>query len=104
MGKFYLIGNEELKLLEPHGMGNPRPVFSTKGVIVKTQAEKMWENLKFWFSDQGLIYEGIIHGRMADEYLWIQKGMTLDIAYTVKTRVCNGAESLQLEIKDAKLI
>lgn len=95
---------EELKLLEPHGMGNARPVFSTKGVIVKTSAEKMWENLKFWFADQGLIYEGIISGRMADEYLWIQKGMTLDIAYSVKTRVWNGAETVQLEIKDAKLV
>ncbi len=95
---------EELKLLEPHGMGNPRPVFSTKGVIVKTQAEKVWENLKFWFSDHGLIYEGIIQGRMADEYLWIEKGMTLDIAYTVKTRVWNGTETLQLEIKDAKVV
>lgn len=94
---------EELKLLEPHGMGNPRPVFLTKNVIVKTSAEKLWENLKFWFADEGLIYEGMIHGRMADEFLWIQKGMTVDLSYTVKTRVWNGQESLQLEIKDAKL-
>ena len=93
---------EELKLLEPHGMGNPRPVFHTKGVNVKTSVEKKWENLYFWFSDQGLIYEGVISGRMADEYLWIQKGMTVDLAYSVKTRVWNGQETVQLEIKDVK--
>ena len=95
---------EELKLIEPHGMGNPRPVFATKNVVVKTSSEKIWENLKFWFADEGLVYEGIISGRMADEYLWIQKGMVLDIAYTVKAKVWNGAESLQLEIREAKLV
>lgn len=93
---------EELKLLEPHGMGNPRPVFHTKGVAVKTSVEKKWENLYFWFSDHGLIYEGVISGRMADEYLWIEKGMTVDLAYSVKTRVWNGQETVQLEIKDVK--
>ncbi len=92
---------DELQMLEPHGMGNPRPVFQTSGVLVKAKPERFGDGLKFWLSQEGAIYEALISGRNADEYLWIEKGMTLDISYTVKMKAWNGMENMQLEIKAA---
>lgn len=95
---------DELKLLEPHGMGNPRPVFHTPKAEVKTKPERFGESLKFWLMQEGVVYEALISGRMADEYLWIEKGMELSVSYNVKMKSWNGQENLQLELKEARLM
>ncbi len=94
---------DELQLLEPHGMGNPRPVFHTSNVVVKTKPERLFgESLKFWLMQEGMVYEAQISGRVSDDFLWIEKDMALDISYTVKMKSWNGTETLQLEVKEAK--
>lgn len=98
---FNTVFLDELQLLEPHGMGNPRPVFHSTGVLVKTKPERFGESLKFWLTQDGSVYEAMISGRMSDDFLWIEKGMALDVSYTVKMKAWNGTENLQLEIKAA---
>ncbi len=94
----------ELKLMEPHGMGNARPVFGIRGLQVKTKPERFGESLKLWLTDGGFTVEAHTPSRGSDDYMWIEKGMTLDIACTVKFRVWDGLETLQLELRDARLV
>lgn len=92
---------QELKRLEPHGVGNPRPVFLTRGLEIKAKKTPAHaHSLQFWVTDGILTYEAVWQNRTGDGMPDLATGKTVDLFYTVKTRVWDGMESLVLEVKD----
>jgi single-stranded-DNA-specific exonuclease len=93
---------QELNLLEPHGAGNPRPVFSTDDLEIKTKPERLGESsLKFWITDGALTFEAIWNdksGLMAGAGL--EKGSKVNLIYTIKTKVWDGIQTVTLEVKE----
>ncbi len=115
----------QLQQLGPFGMGNPEPTFVSKVVVqeVKTVgAEK--KHLKLRVSSASLrtssqTGEAISKDRhaslamtsleaiafnMGDMASVLKSGDTIDIVYTISENVWNGRVSLQLKIKDIKIV
>jgi len=93
----------ELKLLEPHGAGNPRPVFSTKNIWVRTKPiATSQQTVKFHVTDGAVTHEVIWTDRHEPNFLWIREGMPLDLAYHIKTRIYDGMESVFLEVREGR--
>ncbi|MBN1688767.1 MAG: single-stranded-DNA-specific exonuclease RecJ [Candidatus Omnitrophica bacterium] len=95
---------EELKWLEPHGAGNPRPVFLTRGLNSVGKVEQMGpQTLKFWVRDEYRTYEAIWMNRFGDfDLSRIGRDTAFDLTYSLKFRSWNGIESLTLEVKEIK--
>ncbi len=92
---------KELDLLEPHGMGNSRPVFLFKGLTIKGEP--------FWKGPQTLKFFVTAGGRTAEAY-WtdraqninptlIRANSEIDLLASVKSRDWNGLETVSLEVK-----
>ena len=87
---------KELELLEPHGVGNPKPVFLTRGLWVKNKTKT-----GIWVTDGSLIYEVVIPERTGLS-LDAEAGARFDLVYTVGRKRWGGEEVVVLEAKDAK--
>lgn len=96
----------DLKLLEPFGMGNPRPVFSTGGLKLLSEPYVMKEkHLKLRLGDT--------QGRQFEAVWWdgVEKssGQTLhgangiELAYSPEANTWNGNTRLQLVVKDLRV-
>lgn len=91
----------ELDLLEPHGAGNPRPVFMTRNLEIKSKPEKIYgETYKFFVTDGALTLEALWQDRTGDSTSLIQKGRRAHLTYTLKSKVWNGVSSLSLDVKE----
>ncbi|MBK8811352.1 MAG: single-stranded-DNA-specific exonuclease RecJ [Acidobacteria bacterium] len=96
---------EMLKLLEPYGAGNPKPVFATKDLILREEPFVMKEkHLKLKLADDG--------GKQFEAVWWDgvekSKGQTLtprsriEIAYTPEANSWQGNTRLQLVVEDLR--
>ncbi len=97
---------EDLKQLEPFGMGNPKPVFATKELILTNDPWIMKEkHLKLKLADEnGKQFEAVWWDgveKSADYDLELDS--IVDIAYTPEENSWQGNTRLQLVIKDLKL-
>lgn len=90
----------ELNGLAPFGRGNPRPIFASFNLTLKSKPRSLGRNtLKFWASDGNLTYEAVGFG-MADEFTSLPE--RFDMAYHVDYEEWNGRNELQLYIKDIR--
>lgn len=98
---------EDLKLLEPFGMGNPKPTFMTKDLFLTVEPFVMKEkHLKLKLRDAS--------GKPFEAVWWDgvdkSKGQTLkpqsriELAYTPEANVWNGNTRLQLVVEDLKSV
>lgn len=94
----------QLTALEPHGVGNPRPVFSTRSVNIDQYSfvGKGKDHLKLKLSDGGKQFEAIYFNSSLDNSK-MDKVENIDIAYSIDENIYNGQRNLQLNIKDIKL-
>lgn len=96
---------KELRAFEPHGFGNPQPVFATRGVAVAETrlvgAEGKHLKLRLT-STPGVELEAIAFG-MGELYGSLQGGAIADIAYSLDMNEWNGSRRLQLKLKDLQL-
>ncbi len=95
----------ELKLLEPHGSGNPKPVFLTKPLKVKVGLRQGDFGVhKFWIADEnGMgIYEVQVRQPSAENAALLKPGTLIELTYSVKVQTWNGIDSLVLESRDLK--
>lgn len=95
-----------IQQLAPFGIGNPEPVFLTRGVNVKDirVIGKEGKHLKLKLSAEGgerreNVFDAIAFG-MGDMAEDVKIGDTIDIVYCLDENVWNGKKSLQLKIKD----
>ncbi len=90
---------KELKKFEPHGFGNPRPVFATYGMqISDLRTVGQGKHLKFKTSGLDTIAFG-----MGELENMLQNGRQIDIAYNLELDDFNGFEKLQLKVKDIRI-
>jgi single-stranded-DNA-specific exonuclease len=90
----------EMEILEPFGMGNPEPLFYSRGLKLKGQVQSLSrETLKFWATDGKTTCQVIGFG-MAGLLNSLMQAETFDLVYTPKIDSWRQDESLILEAKD----
>jgi single-stranded-DNA-specific exonuclease len=95
---------DSLQQLAPFGMGNPEPVFASRGVTVENMRlmGKESTHLKLWLKADGKSFEAIAFG-MGELASEIKTGDKIDVAYTLDENTWNGSTKLQLKVKDIQL-
>lgn len=94
----------ELELLEPHGIGNPKPVFLTRNLLihrVMPAPEKSYQRPKIWVTDGSFTYEVAVPERSRIPFEF-EVGVRFDLVYSLSRKVWQGEERIVLEAKDAK--
>jgi single-stranded-DNA-specific exonuclease len=92
---------EELELLEPHGVGNPRPVFQSADLRLRSKPRRLY----------GETYEVVLaEGSQTFQAHLNEKQMLLcaasgpearfEAAYSIKTKQWNGIKTLVLSVKE----
>ena len=93
---------EIISSMEPHGEGNPTPVFCSKGLTVKSPPSLMGKDtIKFWVSDGNKTLSAVGFG-MGSFKDMIKVGAQVDLAYTLGIDDWNKAPIVQLMLKDIK--
>ena len=94
---------KELELLDPHGEGNPRPVFMSRGLnlydVRRVGSDGRHLKLKFNDGDLSLDTIGFNLGELADKLSYNSK---YDIAYRLEANEWNGFETAQLSLVDIR--
>lgn len=94
---------DELARFEPFGQGNPRPLFASYGLQIKSKPAILGrDTLKLWVSDGRATYPAVGFG-MADCFDLVNSAGPVDIAYRLSLDTYNGNNQLQLEIEDIRL-
>ncbi|HKQ52872.1 MAG TPA: single-stranded-DNA-specific exonuclease RecJ [Pyrinomonadaceae bacterium] len=97
---------EELRLLEPFGAANPRPVFMTRGLRVLNEPRVMKEkHLKFRVAGQNSRPLEVVWWSGVEELAGrtLGPGTRIELAYTVEPNFWQGETRLQLCVKDVKI-
>ena len=106
---------ENIKLLEPCGMGNPQPIFASRNVrVVESRAiGREGKHLKLKLDGQSdgnhsstgalIAYDAVAFGfgHMAD---LLQRDRHIDVVYALDENTWNGRTSLQLKVRDLKIL
>lgn len=89
--------------LEPFGMGNPRPVFASKGTIldIKTMG-KQKNHLKIWINDpeQRSIPLELIAFSRGEDAKDLKPKQSITVAYNLELNTWNGKTNLQAKLVD----
>lgn len=94
---------EIIESMEPHGEGNPPPVFCSRKLTVKSAPSVMGrDTLKFWVTDgvKSISAVGFGMAHMKDQ---VRLGGRVDIAYTLSIDDWNKAPTPQLMLKDVRV-
>ena len=96
---------KELSMFEPFGAGNPRPIFSTKGLFVRDEPFVMKEkHLKLFLQDEGgkrfeaVWWDGVERSKERT----LTRGSRIEVAYTAEANVWQGNARLQLVVEDIR--
>lgn len=96
---------EELARFEPFGAGNPKPVFVTKGLILRDDPFVMKEkHLKLLLQDgAGKRFEAVWwDGVERSKGQTLSAGTRIEVAYTPEANIWNGNTRLQLVVEDLR--
>ncbi|NQT89646.1 MAG: single-stranded-DNA-specific exonuclease RecJ [Candidatus Omnitrophica bacterium] len=93
----------ELDELSPFGLGNPKPVFSSCGLSIRSLPKLLRrDGIKMWVTDGKKTAEAIGF-KMADALPSDPLGQKVDIAYACNLNTYKGITSIQLQLKDLRL-
>lgn len=89
--------------LEPYGLGNPKPLFCTHNLRLKTNPLILGKDtLKFYVTDGNFTYPVIGYG-MVDFLGALLQASRIDLAYHLNLDIWEGEETIQLELRDIKI-
>lgn len=94
---------DQLDWLEPYGIGNPRPVFRSRGLQARSKARRLYgETYEIILTDGTYSFQAHIDEKQM--MLCASSGTRnyFDAAYSVKTRQWNGLDTLILNVKELK--
>ena len=90
----------QIEQLAPFGQANPKPIFATKNLLVKSKPAVLGKDtLKFWVSDGKNTYPAIGFG-MANYCDLVTYADSISLAYKLSVDTWSGNNQLQLEIED----
>ncbi len=96
---------DEINMLEPFGLGNSRPVFIYKNLIID-RIYKMGEfknHLKLVLNDGNRTFDAVGFN-IAEKYSFLKSGNTIDMALTLSKNEFRGIETIQFMIKDIRIL
>jgi single-stranded-DNA-specific exonuclease len=91
---------DELARLEPHGPGNPEPLFAARGVLVTQCRVVKDKHLFLVLQEGGVNVEGWAFGQARDEIPG--PGDLIDVAYTPELHRHRDREYIRIRIKDLR--
>ncbi len=92
----------EIEKLSPYGSANPRPLFCSRNLKLKSEPVVFGKNhLKMWVSDGRITCEAIGF-RKGELYSLISQGESFDLAYHPSINNWQGMQTIQLEIEDLR--
>ncbi len=95
----------DLKKIEPYGPGNTEPCFCTSNVEILSMRIVGEKHLKLSFKKDDAVFSGIwFNSALNNAKISLQSGQKADIAFFPEINKYQGAESIQLKIKDIKFI
>ncbi|MDD5618363.1 MAG: single-stranded-DNA-specific exonuclease RecJ [Candidatus Omnitrophica bacterium] len=95
---------KQIQALEPFGIGNPKPVFCSHNLTVKSQPQILGrDTIKFWVSDGDRTFETIGFG-FKEFAPYLTPSKKIDLAYSLSLDNWNDVNSLLLEMKDLKFV
>jgi single-stranded-DNA-specific exonuclease len=89
-----------LEILQPFGVGNPEPVFTTTKAEI-AERKVISGGLRFRLRQSGRVLSGVIFG-VGDDYPGMP-GEQMDVVYRLNENEWNGTTSVELKIADARL-
>lgn len=95
-----------IQKLSPFGIGNPQPVFASKGLAVRDVRIIGATRKHVKMNVRGTGMKGWIDAvafNMADMFGQFSSGDPIDLAYTLDMNEWNGRRSLQLKVRDVRL-
>ncbi|MFH1594231.1 MAG: single-stranded-DNA-specific exonuclease RecJ [Candidatus Omnitrophota bacterium] len=94
---------EEMELLVPFGPENPRPVLSSSNVYLKNDPRRLAKNgIKMWVTDDKTTCEAVSF--RADDFSVPSKGSKVNLVYSPSINTWQGLSTLQLDLKDLKMV
>ena len=90
---------EDLKLLDPTGPSNSRPVFVTRGVRVRERRVVGTSHLRLYLEHEGQGLAAIAFGMGK---LPVEIGQSLDVLHTPLLSEWNGKRSVELRVHDLR--
>jgi len=92
----------ELEMLKPYGPENPRPLFSSHGVMMRNDPRFIGKKgFKMLVNQENATCETVSFRR--DTFDIPRQGQVLDIAYTPSLNSWQGIDSIQLDLKDLRI-
>lgn len=89
----------ELEILQPFGVGNPEPVFSTANAEV-AERKVFSAGVRYRLRQAGRVISGVIFG-VGDDYPGMP-GERMDVVYRLTENEWNGTTSVELKIADVR--
>ena len=89
----------ELDILQPFGVGNPEPVFTTSGAEI-CERKVFSAGVRYRLRQAGRVISGVIFG-VGDDYPGMP-GEQMDVVYRLTENEWNGATSVELKIADVR--
>jgi len=89
----------ELEILQPFGVGNPEPVFTTANAAV-AERKVFSAGVRYRLRQAGRVISGVIFG-VGDDYPGMP-GEQLDVVYRLTENEWNGTTSVELKIADVR--
>jgi len=86
--------------LQPFGVGNPEPVFTTSGAEV-CERKVFSAGVRYRLRQAGRVISGVIFG-VGDDYPGMP-GEQMDVVYRLTENEWNGTTSVELKIADVRL-
>lgn len=94
---------EQLKRMEPFGMGNPTPVFAARGLRLALPPRVVGEkHLKLKVANGGRDWDAI-GWRKAEQVKLLEACGAIDLAFTLDENTWQGMSTLQMVIKDLQI-
>lgn len=91
----------QIESLAPFGEENPRPVFSSRNLVVKDGPRQIGKGgFKIWVTDNNITCEAVSFGRSQLDQP--KAGSGVNLAYIPSINDWQGLQSIQLELKDVQ--
>jgi len=94
---------EELELLEPHGVGNPRPVFQSDGLRLRSKPRRLYgETYEVVLTEGSQNFQAHLNEKQMLFCAASGSEACFEAAYSIKTKQWNGIKTLVLSVKEFK--